>query len=199
MAPAPQKIGLVACGALAREFLALTGQAALSHIEVKFLPAALHNTPGEIPGAVESAIADMAARCDRVVVGYADCGTAGGLDAVLARYGATRLPGAHCYAFYAGVEDFADLHEAEPGTFYLTDYLARQFETLVYGPLGLNAHPELLADYFGNYTRLMYLAQTEDDRLTEKAEIAAQKLGLRFERRFVGTAAVEKVLERWAR
>ncbi|NOZ33065.1 MAG: DUF1638 domain-containing protein, partial [Alphaproteobacteria bacterium] len=121
------------------------------------------------------------------------------LDAVLARYGATRLPGAHCYAFYAGVENFAALHEAEPGTFYLTDYLARQFETLVYGPLGLNEHPELLKDYFGNYTRLMYLAQTEDDALTQKAKNAAEKLGLRFERRFVGAGAVKNLLRVWAK
>ncbi len=149
---------------------------------MRYLPAKLHNTPREIPGALSAALAKLAPECEQLFVAYGDCGTAGKLDAVLEDFGATRLQGAHCYAFYAGLAQFESLHEAEPGTFYLTDYLARQFDTLVYRPLGLDRHPELLESYFSNYTRLIYLAQSDDAELEQKARNAANRLGLRFER-----------------
>jgi hypothetical protein len=177
----PKKIGLVACGALAREVLALSKQLGEDLFELKFLPASLHNAPQSIPDAVDGALAELSAECSTLLVGYGDCGTAGRLDKVLEKHNATRIQGAHCYAFFAGLSQFDELHDAEPGTFYLTDYLVRQFDTLVFKPLGLDRHPELLDAYFGNYTRLMYLAQSDDEGLKEKATEAAARLGLRYE------------------
>lgn len=189
--PTPQRIGLVACGALAREVLAVVEANGFSHIETRFLPASLHNTPAEIPGAVDKVLEDLGATCDRLLVGYGDCGTAGGLDKVLARHGAERIAGAHCYAFFSGLETFDALQDAEPGTFYLTDYLARQFDTLVWKPLGLDRHPDLRDAYFGNYSRLAYLVQSADPGLEEKARDAAERLNLRFERIDTGYGGLE--------
>ena len=189
--PTAERIGLVACGALAREVLAVIDANHFSHIETRFLPAGLHNTPGEIPGAVDAALAELGTTCDRLLVGYGDCGTAGRLDKVLARHHAERISGAHCYAFYAGLGKFDTLQNAEPGTFYLTDYLARQFETLVWKPLGLDRHPELREDYFGNYSRLIYLSQSADEKLEARARDAADRLGLRFERIDTGFGGIE--------
>ena len=121
-----------------------------------------------------------------IFVAYADCGTGGSLDAVLEREGVQRIAGAHCYEFYAGAAAYAALQDEELGTFYLTDFLARQFETIVLAGLGLDRHPELLPDYFGSYRRLVYLAQTDDPDLTAKARAAADRLGLDFERRPTG-------------
>lgn len=187
----PVAVGIVACGALARELRALTGQPAMAHIALKFLPAGLHNTPGKIPGAVDAALTALGERRRRLFVGYADCGTAGALDKVLEKHGARRLPGAHCYAFYAGLERFDALQEAEPGTFYLTDYLARQFDTLVFEPLGLDRHPELREAYFGNYRRLVHLAQVPNAELDARARAAADRLGLAYERIETGFGALE--------
>lgn len=191
-----EKIGIVACGAIARELRAVVAASGLTHLDVRYLPAKLHNSPREIPGAVATVLEELQAGYDRLYVGYADCGTAGELDKVLDKYGASRLPGAHCYAFFAGLDRFDRLHDAEPGTFYLTDYLARQFETLVFKPLGLDRHPELRDDYFGNYTRLIYLAQTDDADLELKARDAADRLGLRFERVDTGLGDLSHFLER---
>lgn len=192
----PEKIGIVACGAIARELRAVVEASGLRHIDVRYLPAKLHNTPRDIPAAVEAVLRELQPDCDRLYVGYADCGTAGKLDEVLVQFGATRLEGAHCYAFFAGLERFEELHDAEPGTFYLTDYLARQFETLVFKPLGLDRHPELRDDYFGNYTRLAYLAQTDDPTLDAKAREAATRLGLRYERIDTGLGDMTQFLQR---
>lgn len=191
-----EKIGIVACGAIARELRAVVAASGLTHLDVRYLPAKLHNSPREIPGAVATVLEELQAGCDRLYVGYADCGTAGELDKVLDKYGASRLPGAHCYAFFAGLDRFDRLHDAEPGTFYLTDYLARQFETLVFKPLGLDRYPELRDDYFGNYTRLIYLAQSDDADLELKARDAADRLGLRFERVDTGLGDLSHFLER---
>ncbi|WP_051332176.1 DUF1638 domain-containing protein [Cucumibacter marinus] len=190
-----KRVGLVACGALAREVLALADQPGLRHIEVKFLPAALHNTPRDIPAAVDKAMHELSSRCEVLFAGYGDCGTAGKLDEVLEKHGAERLPGAHCYAFFTGLDRFEEVQDREPGTFYLTDYLARQFDTLVYKPLGLDRHPELLEAYFGNYTRLMHLVQTPDEKLDAKAREAADRLGLRYERIETGFGLLEPFLK----
>jgi len=190
----PQRLGIVACGALAREIELIIKTNALNHLEVRYLPAKLHNTPADIPAAVAKELEKLAPTCDQLLVAYGDCGTAGKLDQVLEQFGATRLKGAHCYAFFAGLEAFDALHEAEPGTFYLTDYLARQFDTLVFKPLGLERHPELLESYFANYTRLLYLAQSNDKRLDAKARDAAKRLGLRFERRNTGFGLLETTI-----
>ncbi|MEM7339635.1 MAG: DUF1638 domain-containing protein [Actinomycetota bacterium] len=172
---------MLACGALARELLAITSQPGLDHVHVECLPAELHNRPDRIPAAVEARLDAVAGSYDEIILGYADCGTGGLLDALCERRGIVRLPGAHCYELFAGRATFAALHEAELGTFYLTDYLARHFDRLIVQGLGLDRHPELADMYFGHYTRLIHLAQLDDPALAVKAEAAAKRLGLRFE------------------
>jgi hypothetical protein len=178
---------VIGCGALANELVDLTRRAGLPAMDLTCLPAALHNRPERIPGAVSARIRRARADgYDRIFVAYADCGTGGLLDRVLEREGIARLEGAHCYEVYAGRAAFAALADEDPGTFYLTDFLARNFDRLVIRGLGLDRHPELLPVYFGNYRRLVYLAQTDDAALTERATAGASRLGLAFERRFVG-------------
>lgn len=185
-ADAPRVL-IIGCGALARELLALTRD--LPGVKVVCIDAALHMRPEKIADAVAARIqrARAAYGADtRLFVAYADCGTRGALDEVLVRYGVERIGGAHCFEFYAGAATYAELQDAEPGTFYLTDFLARQFESLIIAGLGLDRHPELRDAYFGNYSRLIYLAQTDDADLTAKAEAAAVRLSLAFERRSTG-------------
>jgi hypothetical protein len=177
---------LIACGALARETLAVVEASGLSHLDVTCVSALLHNRPERIPEAVRAKIREHRPHHARILVLYGDCGTGGELDRVLAEEGVERIAGPHCYAFYAGQEVFDALADAEPGTFYLTDFLVRQFDTLVIEGLGLDRHPELLPLYFGNYRRLVYLAQTEDAGLEAQARAAAERLGLAYERRFTG-------------
>jgi len=189
---------LIACGALAREMLALIAANGWSHLTLKCLPAKLHNRPERIPDAVRDKIRESRANYERILVAYADCGTGGLLDKVLAEEGVARIGGPHCYSFYAGAEVFDALHDAEPGTFYLTDYLTRHFDTLIIKGMGLDRYPRLLADYFGNYKRLVYLAQTEDRILQEKAKQAAERLGLSYEYRFTGYGELADFTERAA-
>jgi Protein of unknown function (DUF1638) len=177
---------ILACGALAREILALIAPARLPHIRLQCLTATLHNRPERIAPAVREALAELQGQYKKVFVAYADCGTGGELDRVLAEAGVERLPGAHCYAFFSGVETFAAAEDADMRSFFLTDFLARSFEALVWEGLGLDRHPELRDAYFGNYDRVVYLAQTEDAELTAMAQAAAVRLGLAFERRFTG-------------
>jgi len=146
----------------------------------------LHARPEKIPAAVAEKIDQAAGKYEHIFVAYGDCGTAGELDRVLEERGVKRLPGAHCYDFLAGRETYEQMQEDEPGTFYLTDFLTQHFQRLVIEILGIDRHPELMEVYFGNYTRLVYLAQTESDELTEMASAAAAQLGLRFERKFTG-------------
>jgi hypothetical protein len=178
---------VIGCGALARELLALTRD--LPSVQVTCIDAQLHMRPERIAGAVATQI-DRARREYgpdlRIFVAYADCGTRGTLDEVLLKAGVERIGGAHCYEFYAGAATFAALQDAEPGTFYLTDFLARQFEALIIAALGLDRHPELAPLYFGNYRRLVYLAQSEDPDLLARARTAATRLGLSFEHRRTG-------------
>jgi hypothetical protein len=178
---------VIGCGALAPELVALTRRAGLPEMDLTCLPASLHNRPERIPAAVVARIR-RARRdgYDRIFVAYADCGTGGLLDRALEAEGVDRLEGAHCYEVYAGRAAFAALADEEPGTFYLTDFLARNFDRLVIRGLGLDRHPELLPVYFGNYRRLVFLAQTDDSLLTRRAASGARRLGLAFERRFVG-------------
>jgi len=165
----------------------------IENIRVECLPAILHNTPEKIPGAVRERL-ESASGYDRVVVAYGDCGTGGMLDMVLEEFGAERLPGAHCYQFLAGGDLWQEMHDQEPGTFYLTDYLARHFDRIVWQGLGLDRWPDLRDDYFGNYTRLVYLAQTESPELDTRAREAAVRLGLGFEKQFVGYGDLERQL-----
>ena len=183
--PAPRVL-VIGCGALAHELVAVVRQAALTNVTISCLPASLHDRPGGIPAAVAERIRAGRATHDRIFVAYADCGTGGLLDRVLEAEGVERLAGAHCYEVYAGRAAFADLAEEEPGTFYLTDFLVRNFERLVVRGLGLDRHPELRDVYFANYRRVVYLAQTEDESMAIAAGAAADRLGLPLETRVTG-------------
>lgn len=173
---------VLACAALVSELRAvLAASGADERIELDLLPAPLHNTPDRIVDAIDARLADVdPAR--PVVLGYADCGTGGALDAYIARSerSITRLPGAHCYEFFAGGDRFAELHEAEPGTFYLTDFLAKHFDALVWRGMGLDRHPTMRDFLFGNYRRVVLLAQAGDPSVAERGRAAAECLGLEF-------------------
>ena len=193
---APPRTLLIACGALAREVLALIRLNGWSHMELACLPAHLHNTPQRIPEAVRAKIRAARGNYDRVLVLYGDCGTGGALDRILAEEGIERIPGPHCYAFYSGLDAFLAQADAEPACFYLTDYLARHFERLVVQGLGLDRHPELLPLYFGNYEKLVYLAQLADPHLEQQAKAAALRLGLAYEHRPTGYGGLQDFLRR---
>ena len=182
---------LIACGALAQEITALIRVNRWDHLTLTCLPAQLHNRPDKITDAVRQKITAAQGRYDRILVVYGDCGTGGRLDAMLAEERIERIAGPHCYQFYAGAADFAAMMEAEPGTFFLTDYLVRHFELLMIKGLGLDRHPRLRDEYFRNYSKLVYLAQTEDAALREQAEAAAARLGLAFEYRYTGYGELE--------
>lgn len=189
---------ILACGALARELLAVRDANSLDTLTVECLPASLHHTPALIPNAVKRRLETAVDVYDRVLVGYADCGTAGALDEVCEQFGATRLPGAHCFEFFAGANVYDELQEQELGTFYLTDFLARHFDRFVLDALGITDHPELEALYFGNYTRMIYLSQVPTDELLVRAEAAAARLGLDFEHRPSGYGELQPVTIRFA-
>lgn len=187
-ASGPDTTLLIACGALAREVRAVIRANGLEdRFALSCLPALLHNRPERIAGAVRARLHEgRAAGYARAFVVYADCGTGGALDRVCAEEGVERIPGPHCYAFFDGLDAFAARAEAEIGAFYLTDFLARQFDALVWRGMGLDRHPDLRDIYFAQYDRLIYLAQTDDPALTERARAAAARLGLAFERRWTG-------------
>lgn len=194
------RVLLIACGALAREILALRDLNGWSHLDLACLPAKLHNYPDRIPDAVRQRI--HRARSDgyaRVFVVYADCGTGGLLDRVCAEEGVERVEGPHCYSFFEGNETFAAAADAgEITAFYLTDFLARQFDTLIWKGMGLDRHPELLPMIFGNYTTIVYLAQTDDPAIEAKARAAAERLGLAYEKRVTGYGELAGYLGRAA-
>jgi hypothetical protein len=189
---------VLVCGALAREVRAIVHANGWEHVDVRHLPAELHATPRRIPQALEEALEDASGRYERVFVAYADCGTTGGIDEVCGRYGATRLAGAHCYAVYAGLAEWDALQEEEAGTFYLTDFFVRNFDSFVGRPLGLDRYPELIGDILGNYRRVVYLAQTDDPALYERAEECAASLGLAFECRRTGYGRLAPSLSTFA-
>lgn len=185
---------IIACGALVSELRAVLGRNGLNDvIEVRYLPANLHNRPEGIVPALREHLDGRGER--PTMVGYADCGTGGALDALLREYpDVTRIPGAHCYEFFAGSEFFTQLHDEQPGTFYLTDFLAKHFDALVWQGLGLDRHPELRDMYFGAYTRLMLLSQTTDPAVEVAGRQAADRLGLAFEHRHVGLDGLEAAI-----
>ena len=194
MPPDRLRVLVIGCGAMARELLDIVSRNGLDGVDVTCLPARYHNTPDLIPAAVEDRILKARDNYERVFVAYGDCGTGGGLDRVLERHGVERLAGAHCYEFLAGSSRFFSLHDAEPTTFYLTDFLVRHFDRLVWSGLGLDRWPQLRDDYFGNYTRVAYLAQTSDPALEARAKEAAERLGLAFERIEVGYGDMEPAI-----
>jgi Protein of unknown function (DUF1638) len=187
------RTAVIACGALAADVRKITRRRGWA-IDVYPVPALLHNRPERIPAAVQAEVERLSASYDRVAVAYGDCGTYGALDAVLSRSGVARLKGSHCYDLFAR-EDVHEALEEEPGTYFLTDFLARTFEHTVVRELGLDRHPELREDYFGHYKRVLWLAQRATLGTKLAAERAAAALGLPLEVREVGDAGLERALE----
>jgi hypothetical protein len=181
MSEAPRVL-ILACGALAREIRDIARLHELSNVTLECLPAILHNRPTEIPNVVRERLNRARGDYDRILLGYADCGTAGELHDIAAQEGIEMLPGAHCYQFFAGEQVFDEMHGNDPTAFYLTDYLVKHFDRLIMENLGIEAHPELRDMYFGNYTKMIYLAQTNDPDLDKQAQACAVTLGLSFER-----------------
>ena len=178
---------VIACGMIAREVLAVKEQLGLDHLELTCLPAEFHFYPDRIAPAMDRAIEKAkTAGYEHIFVGYGDCGTGGLLDRVLEKHGVERMAGPHCFAFYQGMEAYAKVADDDMMSFYMTDFLCRQFDAFFMKPLGLDKHPELIKDYFGNYEKLIYLAQTDDPELDKVAEKAAKLLGLAYERRATG-------------
>lgn len=189
------RVLIIACGALAREILDLKALNGWNHLDLTCLPAKLHLHPERITAAVRAAVAKHRKTHDKIFVAYADCGTGGQLQTACDELGVEMIAGPHCYSFFEGNAAFAAQDEEAITTFYLTDFLVRQFDAFVIKPMGLDRHPELRDMYFGNYTRLVYQAQTDDPALTEKARACARRLDLRFERRFTGYGDLGTVLQ----
>lgn len=183
-----RKILLLACGALAREIIAVQDQHGWDYMDLQCLPAIYHNHPEKIVPAIQMAVAKHRDSYADIFVVYADCGTGGQLQTACDALGVTMVPGPHCYSFFEGNETFAARDEMT--AFYLTDFLVRQFDAFVWEPLGFAKYADrfdVLRDmYFGHYTTLVYQAQTDDPALTQKARECADRLGLSFERRFTG-------------
>ena len=177
---------VITCAAIAREVNEIKKLGQWEQMDLQAITADLHSRPEKIPAAVAARIDNARDKYRHIFVAYGDCGTSGELDRVLEERGVKRLPGAHCYDFLAGRETYRQMQDDEPGTFYLTDFLAQHFRRLVIEILGIDRHPELKEMYFGNYTRLVYLAQTDSAELTAQAKAAADELGLHFERVFTG-------------
>ncbi|TPM38475.1 DUF1638 domain-containing protein [Mesorhizobium sp. B2-3-4] len=182
-----ERLLVIACGMIAREVLAVKEQLKLDHLDLTCLPAEYHFYPDRIAPAMDKAIEKAKADgYEHIFVGYGDCGTGGLLDRVVEKHGVERMAGPHCFAFYQGMDAYAKVADDDMMSFYMTDFLCRQFDAFFMKPLGLDRHPELIKDYFGNYERLIYLAQTDDPELDKVAEAAATLLGLAYERRSTG-------------
>ncbi|KAJ31455.1 DUF1638 domain-containing protein [Sulfitobacter pontiacus] len=195
LAPQTGRILLIACGALAREILDLKEANGWSHLDLTCLPAKLHLYPEKITDEVRAAVEKHRDKYDDIFVVYADCGTGGLLEAECEKLGVQMVAGPHCYSFFEGNDRFSKISEDEITTFYLTDFLVRQFDAFIIKPMGLDRHPDLRDMYFGNYEKLVYQAQTDDPALTAKAKTCADRLGLAFERRFTGYGDLARTLK----
>ncbi len=185
--PNAEKVLIIACGMIAREIIAVRDMSGLDHLDLTCLPAEFHYRPDRIAPALDAAILKARAQgYGSIFVGYADCGTGGDLDRVCAAHGVERIAGPHCFAFYQGLADFTKVAEDDMTSFYMTDFLCRHFDAFFMKPMGLDRHPELAKDFFGNYEKVVYLAQTETPELEAVAIRAADMLGLAYERRFTG-------------
>ena len=193
--PGQGKVLLLACGALGREIVDLIERNRWIAFDLQCLPAKWHNTPDKIVPALREKIRDATPRYQSIFVLYGDCGTGGDIDKLLAEEGIERLEGPHCYAFFSGQETFARTAEEDVTAFFLTDYLARHFDKLIWEGLGMDRHPELLPLYFGNYTKIVFLAQTRNEELAKKAMAAARRLGLEYEYRYTGYGELERDLK----
>ncbi len=187
---------VIACGALAVELVELKKANQWDQLDITCLPAKLHHHPQEITPHVKQAIDEARAEgFEQILIGYGDCGTGGHLDMLLEQEkNVARLPGAHCYEFFATTPVFDALAEEELGTFYLTDFLARHFDFFVWRMLGLDRKPELLEMYFEHYKKVVYLAQTHDEDLVRRARAAAKQLNLEYEFRFTGYGDMQSEL-----
>lgn len=190
------KILLLACGALAREIIDIKTRNGWDHMDLTCLPAILHNSPHKITDAVRAAVDKHRPNYDQIFVVYADCGTGGLLKAACDDMGVEMVVGPHCYAFFDGVQAFED--RGEVTSFYLTDFLVRQFDSFIWKPLGLDKHPALLEMYFGNYEALVYLSQVDDPKLVEMAQEQAERMGLSFEHRRTGYGDLETTIADWS-
>lgn len=182
---------IIACGAIAKEILEVKKRNHWEHVTLQCIPADLHNRPQKIPESVRAKIEEFRHTHEKIFVAYGDCGTGGLLDAVLKEYDIERLPGAHCYEFFTGTQPFEKMMDEELGTYYLTDFLVRHFDRLVWEGMGLDKHPELLPMYFTHYKKVVYLAQTQSPELEAKAQVCAQKLGLEYQYFFTGLNPLE--------
>lgn len=197
---APERVLVIACGMIAREVLAVKEQLGLDHLELTCLPAEFHYYPDRIAPGVERAVMEARGKgYRRIFIGYGDCGTGGALDRACERLGVERIEGPHCFAFYQGNAAFEAIGDGDMRSFYMTDFLCRQFDAFFIRPLGLDRHPELAESYFGHYEKLVYLAQTDDPALTRVAADAAAMLGLAFERRLTGYGDLAPALAAAAR
>ena len=193
--PGQGKVLLLACGALGREIVDLIERNQWNAFDLQCLPAKWHNTPQKIVPALREKIREAKGKYQSIFVLYGDCGTGGGIDRLLAEEGVERLEGPPCYAFFSGNEEFAKTADEDVTAFFLTDYLARHFDKLVWEGLGIDKHPELLPLYFGNYTKIVFLAQTRNEDLAKKAMEAAKRLGLAYEYRYTGYGELERDLK----
>lgn len=193
--PGQGKVLLLACGALGREIVDLIERNRWTAFDLQCLPAKWHNTPDKIVPALREKIRDAKSRYQSIFVLYGDCGTGGDIDRLLAEEGIERLEGPHCYAFFSGNETFAKTADEDVTAFFLTDYLARHFDKLIWEGLGMDRHPQLLPLYFGNYTKIVFLAQTRNEELAKKAMAAAKRLGLAYEYRYTGYGELERDLK----
>ena len=189
-----EKILVIACGALAKEITALIRMNNWTHLQIRYLPAKLHNEPNKIPQNIRKYLENAQKKFSRIFIGYADCGTGGQLDTLLDEFGVHRLQGAHCYEFFTSTQKFSKMLEEEPGSFFLTDFLVKSFEKLIWQGLKINSHPELLKIYFRHYKRLVYLAQTESQALQTQAKEIAQRLELNYFYRSTGYGALSPSL-----
>lgn len=194
--PDAEKVLVIACGMIAREVMAVKERHGLDHMELTCLPAQYHFYPDRIAPAMDVAIEKARAEgYENIFVGYADCGTGGMLDKICEKHGVERLAGPHCFAAYQGLDAFARIGDDDIATFYFTDFLCRQFDAFFIKPLGLDRHPELIADFFGHYEKLVYLAQTDDSELEKVAVGAAAMLGLAYEKRRTGYGDLEPAIK----
>ncbi len=183
---------IITCGAIAREIVELVKINDWNHIKIQSLSAELHNRPEKIPAAVAEIIKAQQGSFEQIFVAYADCGTGGLLDKTLQEFDIKRLPGAHCYDFFSGQDVIKEISNAEPGSFYLTDFLTRHFDRLIKKGLGLDKHPELMEIYFGNYRQLVYLSQSKSAELELMAQQQAKYLGLEYKHQTTGLGNLEK-------
>ncbi len=176
---------MIACGALAREVIDIVERNALTNLDVQCLPAQLHHRPALIPDALEKVLHNSQGMYSATYVAYGDCGTAGGIDRVLEKYGVLRIAGPHCFSFFEGNQRFEE-NDDDVTSFFLTDFFCQHFDKFMWQQLGLDKHPSMVEFVFGNYQKVVYIAQTKNESLQNKAEEIAERLGLEYEYRFRG-------------